>query len=54
MTMTKRLTGLKEAAQKALVLNNHLLKNRRLAVTMADTKPNRALYVLVVRSLLSC
>lgn len=31
-----------EAAQKALVLNNHLLKNRRLAVTMADTKPSRA------------
>ncbi|KAG9056261.1 Splicing factor [Serendipita sp. 407] len=30
-----------EEAQRALALNNHLLKNRRLAVTLADMKPNR-------------
>lgn len=31
-----------ESAERGLALNNHMLKGRRLAVTMADSRPGRA------------
>lgn len=39
---------LQESAERGLALNDHMLKGRRLAVTIADSRPGRTGYVTVL------